>query len=211
MAGEHRRHQGALRHRRRPLLGLIERGDRLGRRWSKRSASKRGAVTASRSRSNASSHLADNTRIQPPTGRAQAPKPSDTAVSSWRCLKACASSGPAPVGQQGCGDAGHVPCAPRNRRALPPSKEKDSDTTGVLWSSTSHALRPSGVVTSRRRIFTRQSRPAAGVIAARADASRVVAPDMARGGNDVVRPYRGDRLRPVSTSAMVPPVASSEP
>ena len=32
--------------------------------------------------------------------------------------------------------------------ALPPAKEKDSATTGVLLSSTSQALMPSGVVTS---------------------------------------------------------------
>ena len=59
--------------------------------------------------------------------------------------------------------------APSGSEALPPAKEKDSATTGVLLSSTSQALIPSGVVTSLMSIA------AAAVVPNQRAASAVIA------------------------------------
>ena len=111
------------------------------------SGSKRGSVSASRSSSNPSSRLADSTRSEPLSRSSEALKPSDAAAFSWRWRKAWASIGPAPsVSSPAIRSV--MPAWPAGSVAVPPENEKDSATTGVLLSSTSQALMPSGVVIS---------------------------------------------------------------
>ena len=198
------------------------------RRCSTMSASKRGWVSASRSSSKPSSRLADSTRSEPLSRSSEAPKPSETAASSWRCRKAWAFERAGAVGQQRRHEAGHARLAVGIRRGAAGEREGQRHDRRAL------VLDQPGLDAERRRDFLDvdrlRARPTAtsastaasdqrqaqrrdrGVIGCPPPASAARSPRRRRARHAAPRPRTSAgvtaamRCGQASMSAMVPPV-----